>query len=186
MKVKNAQKSTLKSKVFQIPIENYEKGMVGESFKDKKQEILNLFTTYNKLRSEDEFNEIKYDLDKYCKEGNLEIIKILLSKTIKNSTNTLTFKIDETNQTASLFKVNENIEELIIPRTVKHKSTEYLITSILGISYNIKTIKFSENSAVKTFYGFAFEFSKIKEIYFPANYEVENAFDSIVCKLEFV
>ncbi|KAK8840763.1 hypothetical protein M9Y10_030541 [Tritrichomonas musculus] len=93
MKVKDAQKSTLKSKVFQIPIENYEKDMGEESFKDKKQEILNLFTTYHKLRSEDEFNEIKYDLDKYCKEGNLEIIKILLSKTIKNSTNTLTFKL---------------------------------------------------------------------------------------------
>ena len=110
--------------MFQIPIEKYEEDMERVSSKDKKKEILKLFTTYNKLRSEDEFNEIKDDLHCACRASDVELIKILLSETIEKASEGLTFKIDSTNETASLFNANDDIEELIIPRTVEHNSTE--------------------------------------------------------------
>lgn len=86
------------------------------------------------------------------------MIKKFLSETIEDSTNTLKFKINETNHTASLLSVKKEIN---IPRTVKHESTEYLITSIIGTCYDVKTIKFCEDSAVKTFYKNAFSGTKI-------------------------
>ena len=169
MEGKNAQESTEKSKVFQIPIEDFEYSMNTESAKEKKKEILELFTTYNKLRSKEEFDYIEDELHEACREGDLEMIKIFLSETIEDSTNTLKFKIDETNQTASLFKVENGIEEVNIPRTIEHESTEYLITSIIGFCADVKTVKFSEESAVKTFYRDAFFGSKIESIYFPSS-----------------
>ena len=39
-----------------------------------------------------------------CKKSELELIEIYLSETIKDETNDLTFKINKTNKTASLFK----------------------------------------------------------------------------------
>ena len=143
--------------------------MKSESSKEKKKEILNLLTTHNKLRSKDEFYEIKDNLYEACENGDLEMIKILLSEKIENSSRTLKFKIDETNQTASLFKISILNPQYIIPRTVEHKSTEYLITSIVNIGFSIDFIKFSEDSAVKTVYQKAFYHSHIKEIYFPAS-----------------
>lgn len=103
-----------------------------------------------------------------CRDENLELIKILLSKTTKNESKDLSFKIDETRRTASLFNSNENISELIIPRTVQHESTEYLITSISGININIERINFTEDSAIKTIYKYAFSHSKIREIFIPS------------------
>ena len=87
---------------------------------------------------------------------------------VDNDSNGFKFKIDQTNRTASLFEVDENIEEVIIPRTVEHKSVEYLIKSISGTSLNLKTLKFVNDSAVKTIYENAFQhLSKIEEIHFP-------------------
>lgn len=126
--------------------------MEEELAKGKKNEILDLLINYNKLRSEEEFKEIKYKLHFACKEGDLDLIKIFLSETIKDYSNTLHFKIDGTNQTASLFKVNNDIEEVIIPRTIKYNSVKYLITSISGVSRRLRTLKFAEDSEVKTIY----------------------------------
>ena len=144
--------------------------MKTESAKAKKNEILNLLKNYSKLRAEKEFNAIKYNLHEVCKDGDLDLIKIYLCVTVENHSKTFKFKIDETNQTASLFRVNEDIEEVIVPRTVEHESVEYLITSISGTSHNLKTLKFAEDSAVKTIYGYAFPYmSEIKNIYFPSS-----------------
>ena len=160
------QELTEKSKVFQIPIEDLEDDMNTESAKEKKKEILDLLTNNNFLSKED-FFEVEDDLHDACMEGDLEMIKIFLNETIEDSTNTFIFKIDKTNQTASLFRIERKVEEVNIPRIVEHESTEYFITSIIGTCRNIKTIKFCKDSAVKTFYKNAFSKSKIEEIYFP-------------------
>ncbi|KAK8838976.1 hypothetical protein M9Y10_032436 [Tritrichomonas musculus] len=81
----------------------------------------------------------------------------------------MTFKIDKANKTASLFRVHKNHDQVIIPRTVEHERTDYLITSISGINTSIKIIKFEEDSAMKTFYRNAFQSSQIEEIHFPAS-----------------
>lgn len=75
-----------------------------EPAKEKKKEIFKLFTTDNKLCSEAEFFEIKDKLQCACRDGDFELIKILLSETIDDTSNSFKFKVDKTNQTASLFK----------------------------------------------------------------------------------
>lgn len=55
---KNLQKSTIESKLFEIPIKNYEISMNTEASKGKKNEILDLLKNHNKLRSKKEFEEI--------------------------------------------------------------------------------------------------------------------------------
>lgn len=98
-----------------------------------------------------------------CKQGDIELIKICLSETIQaeNSQNFF-YKINRTTKTASLFKVNSNINQLNIPRTVEHESTEYLITSITGTNRTIKTVTFAEDSAVDTVYFGAFTQSQLE------------------------
>lgn len=85
---------------------------------------------------------------------------------IENGSGDMKFKIDETNQ-ASLFKVDD-IEDIIIPCTVKRNSIEYLITSVCVTSERIKTIKFVDDSEAKTIYRNAFLMSYIEEIDLPA------------------
>ena len=156
-------------KLFKIPIEEYEEYFDKELPKKEKKIIINLLNNSSSLRSKEEFEEIKMRLYTSCIDREFELIKIYLNEKIENESQDLTFKIDKTNQTASLFKVNKIFEQLIIPRTVKHESIDYLITSIAGTGNHIKTIKFVENSAVRTIYPDAFSFSNIEEIYFPSS-----------------
>ena len=167
MEGKLTQKSTLEQEMVRILNEEFDKDMETDSALEKKKEILDLFTNYNKLVSEQEFDQVISKLHMACRDCDLELIKICLSETIEDESKNLTFKIDKTNKTASLFNVNDKIEDLFIPRTINHESTDYLITSITGICRNIKSLKFSEDSAVKTIYGNVFSFSHIEELYFP-------------------
>ena len=79
--------------MFKIPIEKFKNDMQTKSAKEKKDEILNLFTNHNNLHSEKEFNDVQDILHKVCQEGNLELIKIYLSETITDESNTLTKQI---------------------------------------------------------------------------------------------
>ena len=133
MKGKNPQRFALESNIFEIPADYYEKYMNLELSKEKRDKILNLFTNYNQLHSEEELILIKEQLNEACKECDLESIKILLSETITNEANDLVFKIDKISETASLFKISGKSEHIIIPQTVKHESKEYLVTGILSL-----------------------------------------------------
>lgn len=53
-----------------------------ESSKEKKKEIINLLNNYHKLRSKEEFEEIKDSLHRACKKGDIDLIKIYLNETI--------------------------------------------------------------------------------------------------------
>lgn len=83
----------MKANSFDIPIENFEKDMNAESAREKKNEILNLFTNFYNLCSEYDFNEIESKLHVACQKSDLELIKILLSETIINESKELKFKI---------------------------------------------------------------------------------------------
>ena len=101
-----------------------------DSAKAKKKDILGIFENYNSLRSETEYKRIEFGLHEAWKKGDFELIKIFLNETIKNESPSLAFKIDKANKTASLMNNYNDSEFLVIPRTVKHESTDYLITSI--------------------------------------------------------
>ena len=94
MEVENQQNSAFESKLFEFPIHKYEENI--EIPKEKKNEILDLLKNYNKLHSEEEMREVEDYLIDACIKGNLDLIKIYLSETIENNSNTLKFKINET------------------------------------------------------------------------------------------
>ncbi|KAK8843171.1 hypothetical protein M9Y10_025368 [Tritrichomonas musculus] len=161
------------SKIVKIHIEKYEEDLNIGPGKEKKNDIIDLFTNYNKIRSEEELYKIESSLHIACQKGDLELIKIYLSETI--TINDFIFKIDRENQTASFFYLNDYlITDLVIPRTVRYESTDYLITSLTGIGfgnyeyYELTTLKFAKDSSVETIYQHIFSnFSSLKEIYFP-------------------
>ena len=175
MDSKHIEKSKLKSRLFQIPIEKFEEDMNTESSKDKKIEIVDLFLNCNNLRSEEEFFDLESSIHEACRVGDLELLKIYLSETVENQSKDLLFKIDRPTRTASLFKIkNYNSDEFLIPRTFQYESVDYLITSVNDLSqFEVKTIKFETNSNVQTIYRYGSDFlnlfsvSAIEEIYFP-------------------
>ena len=169
----NTQKSTSEQRIFETMMHTFEHDME-DLPNEKKEEILNIFKNHSQLNQETEFNEIKNRLHETIKKGDTEYIKILLGKKIINDTKDMEFRIDEPNKTASLIKVSQNLENVIVPRNVKYKLNNYLVTSISSLGFsisnsnsNIKTIKFEDDSAVRTFYKSAFAFSKVEEIHFP-------------------
>ena len=167
----NTQKSVLDCNLFEILVKKYENYIEINSSKEKKEIILDLFENHNHLKTQEEFDEIQLLLQYACRKSYYDLIKILLSETIENDSNSMVFKIDETNKTASLFKVNQKLDHIIVPKTVKHKLNAYLVTSISNLGYqfysNIKTIEFEEDSSVNTIYGCSFSRSNIEEIHFP-------------------
>ncbi|KAK8875535.1 hypothetical protein M9Y10_005702 [Tritrichomonas musculus] len=164
MERKHVARSTPESELFKIPIEKYKECIMTE---EKKKEILDIFMHSNNLRSKKEYKEIKRELHRACVKGDVELIKIYLGETIEDESKEMRFKIDKTNKTASLIKVNSTNEQLTIPRTVIHESTDYLISSI-NINIDATIINFVEDSAVKVIYNVGM-LSRVKEIYFPSN-----------------
>ncbi|KAK8849998.1 hypothetical protein M9Y10_018592 [Tritrichomonas musculus] len=148
MEKKSDHKLVLESMIFKIPIKEFEKDIDSVISKEKKLEIIELLGKSNKILTEEEFEEIEEELHEACQKGDIGLIKIYLSKCVQNEKQELTFKINETTKTASLFKVNTNISQLTIPRTIQYESTEYLITSITGTNRDIKTINFVEDSGI--------------------------------------
>ena len=171
--------------MFQIPIEEFEKNLETEFARGKKNEILFLLTNFNHLCNEEEFKDVQQYLHEACANGDLDLIKIYLSETIYNDSKDMSFKIDKQNHTASLFKIHITPQQITIPRTVKYESTDYLITSICGLmTFCTKTIKFVEDSAVKTIYGYVFSDKGFEELHFPAS--LDELKEGWCCNTEFL
>ena len=163
-------------KQFQIPIGKFESEMLTQAAKEKKSEILDLFKNNNEIRSNEEFKNIKFFMKRAVSQGDLELLEIYLSEEIKVEIENkqFSFKINKERKTASLFKIYESLENLIVPRAIKYGSEDYLITSIIGSANGhylneFKRISFPENSAVSTIYEYSFYLSGVETISIPAS-----------------
>ena len=76
-----------KNQVIHIAIKQHEKDMDNELSREKKEEISELLTNHNQLRSQDELAEVIHKLHEACKKGDLELIEIYLNETIEDETN---------------------------------------------------------------------------------------------------
>ena len=56
----------LKSTTYQIPINEFESAMCKEAAKEKKNEILELFTNHNEIRTSEKFENIKVLMQQAC------------------------------------------------------------------------------------------------------------------------
>ena len=174
MEKQNSAKSMIKSAPFQIPINEFDSVVCEEAAKEKKNEILEFITCHNEINSYEEFSIIKSMIIQAFGRGDLELLEIYLNKEIEINTDKqrLTFKINKTRKTASLFKVLKSQNCLIVPRTIEYEGDEYLITSVISSGQcrkQIKQILFPSNSAVQTIYEESFSGSKIGKIFFSSS-----------------
>lgn len=85
----------------------------------------------------------------------------------------MTFLLNESDKTCSI-KYNKNAKNAIfIPRSIRYKSNEYIITKINNHSFQnsmlIKTISFPIKSELQTIDKFAFAYSSIENILIPSS-----------------
>lgn len=85
----------------------------------------------------------------------------------------LSYRLNRTNRTASIIAVKENSDKAEIKRVLVHNSKYYLITSIKYNAFSnttmMKSITFSNDSALTTIGDRAFESSSIESLEIPAN-----------------
>ena len=126
MEGKNSQRSESEPNSYKIPVNYFEEAMDTELSKEKKEQMVDLLTNHNHLKSIKEFKEIRAQLRYSCLKGNLNLIKILLSEATTQDINGQFFKIDKTNKTASLFKADQDLYHIVVPRTIKYEMNDHI------------------------------------------------------------
>lgn len=84
----------------------------------------------------------------------------------------LIYEINEENRTASIIDNVHIIGNILIPESIKYQNQEYKVTSIIEYSFkysDIKSIKFSENSALRIIEKKAFFGSHLENIFIPTS-----------------
>ena len=82
------------------------------------------------------------------------------------------YSINEEEKTASITECRYNVTELHIPRSIKYKSNEYIVTSISNYAFahsEVKRILFAPNSKLRTIGKEAFTVSLVTRILIPAS-----------------
>ena len=82
----------------------------------------------------------------------------------------LVYSINEEEKTASVTKCQSNATEIIIPRSIKHKSKEYIVTIIASGAFRnskVRSVSFKPNSELQAIDAHAFSRSKVARIQIP-------------------
>lgn len=86
--------------------------------------------------------------------------------------NGISFVLNENNKTCAIKKNIYSSNNIFIPKSIYYKSNEYIITSINEHSFNnsknIKSITFSNDSAIQLIGNFSFAYSSIENITIPS------------------
>ena len=96
------------------------------------------------------------------------------------------YSINFDNKTASVIKSNQ-LNKIVIPRSITYKSTEYIVTKISEDSFEnspVKSIEFPEDSNIQKIEKFAFSFSLLQSLTIPSSLvDLEEGWCSCVNKL---
>lgn len=127
----------------------------------------------NEIENKQQFDEIKYSLNNACKERDLDLIKWLTRKEIEDKESGFSYKIDNTNKTAAVYRYLSKNPNASIPRSIKFENQEYLITTIISDPSHTKKIiqnlKIVENSKIIKIGDSVFSYGSIKNISIPAS-----------------
>lgn len=125
---------------------------------------------FNKIETHEQFKNIETELFEACQNEDIELIEWLTQKEIEDESG-MSFKINQTEKTAAVFRHLKNIENVFIPHSIKYNNEEFIVTAILSPfneDKNIKTIQFDKNSEVRTIGKYAFKNSSIESISIPS------------------
>lgn len=85
----------------------------------------------------------------------------------------ITYKINESDKTAEVSKIDESLIKVVIPRTIKYNSSNYVVISVLkdalNSTRNLKSIKFQLFSQVRLFDYLSFANTSIEKITIPSS-----------------
>lgn len=171
--VQTFQKNILRSERYSLLIKNKiqleEKKDYFANFQDEYSYINGLL-----LRS-DEFIALSassldlYDLSRIYKDENTLFIEVYLQE--KTCIDHLTYSLNERDNTAIITGFDDMVNDVYVPKTIHHKSKEYLVTQIYDYSFkgknNLNTLKFADDSKVHSLGSFTFTESSIKSITIP-------------------
>lgn len=73
-------------------------------FKEKKEEILDLLTKYNQIKTRNKYFEVQGLCHYVCQKSDIEFVNILLSENIANDS------LDKESKAALLFKIIQNLQ----------------------------------------------------------------------------
>lgn len=93
-----------------------------------------------------------------------------LDQSIKVVRNHIIYALNKETKTASIFGNQYANGDIFIPQSICHEAQEYIVTCILGSSFeksSIKSVQFPINSKVETINGYAFLNSTIEKIIIP-------------------
>lgn len=140
--------------------------------KAKYNQIIQILFKNQYFNAKEQFNEIKEDLKKECQQENVEFVELMTRKRIKLLG--FSFILNENEKTAILFHNDSNNKEIIIPRSIRiNGKEEFIITSIAEKAFmnerTIETIKFSENSEIKTIGKNAFSYTLLENVSIPSS-----------------
>ncbi|KAK8838602.1 hypothetical protein M9Y10_033234 [Tritrichomonas musculus] len=83
------------------------------------------------------------------------------------------YLINQNIETASVIGVSYVENDIYIPRSIRYESKEYVVTSVSNGAFTtqlgIKSIKFAQDSEIRTIESHAFANSKVQQLYFPAS-----------------
>lgn len=135
-----------------------------KQFQKKKSNFEQIIDILFKKKGIDKYTEyykIKEQLYDACKSENIELVTILKSKKFYDYNKGLSYILNEENMTANIYE-NLKKNNIEIPRSIRYKSKEYLVTGVIGDSfygcaddyliqcYEMKSFKFSKNSAFRS------------------------------------
>ncbi|KAK8870878.1 hypothetical protein M9Y10_008776 [Tritrichomonas musculus] len=82
------------------------------------------------------------------------------------------YSINEEEKTANVIRCQDNISEIIIPRSIKYESNEYVVTTISNGAFgysNVRSISFEPNSELRTIERNALYDSTLARLQIPAS-----------------
>ena len=80
--------------------------------------------------------------------------------------------INEEENSARVTRRLSNATEIVIPRSIKQKSKEYIVTIIASEAFfesDVRSVSFEPNSELRTIETYAFSFSKLASIVIPSH-----------------
>ena len=110
---------------------------------DKLNQIIKIITEDNELESSEQLANARKTLLKSCFNEDIEIVRWLVKREFTDE-NGISYKIDSSTKTASIFSISSTQKDIFLSKSIKYNDIEYIITNIFCFSCNFifNTIEF--------------------------------------------
>lgn len=137
---------------------------------DKLNQIIKIIKEDNELESSEQLANSRKTLFKSCFNEDVELVRWLVKREFTDE-NGISYKIDSSTKTASIFSISSTQKDIFISKSIKYGDIEYSITNIFCFSCSftdLKSVKFDENSHLQSLGFLSFSETLIESISIPS------------------